>query len=482
MSASSAPKSRRSTAALARAANLAKAREARAAKAASAHPSSVPSLSVSAPSQAPSALPTDTTTTTPAARSTRKGASSRPQVQVQSRNDNVDWFLGRLSGPDLQEWIDLESSAIRALPTGVEKQDRENRLSRALELLDEAIMRDRLLAIRTFPPPKQPEQQVPPPQPAQPRHGVLPSASTTTSLVAPSKLKDLLDKQGSSEPLAVFAARCRAAVATIDAPISLLLNQVHALLNDQCKSVMSGMLAAGRVPPSLDALFDDLRLRIPSTAKDQVLEQRPGQSVAAFGDECQRHLLETYGYVAQATRDDLGAPLFLAGLLDDEVREHVALRVEEYRFDTQGRKAPLSRLVEWAVAAERAPIRARRAGPSSKPVRSLKTEVGAPFQISRPAQSQPQHPRQPPPAPTQRETLPRPATAAPPSDPRSQSQAPPRPGTAAPPPSRPRWPERIDSLKFFRQPRCCWRCGQSGHSFRDSACPEMSDEVRAQLN
>ena len=165
------------------------------------------------------------------------------------------------------------------------------------------------------------------------------ASSTSTILSQPSKLRDIIERQGATESLPVFAARCRVALASVEAPFNVVLPQLHGLLNEPSKNALSGMLAANQLPTSLDALFDAMLLRLPSTASETEPLQQPGQSVAAFGDDCTRHLCEAFSGAPAEIRDRLGGPIFLAGLRDDVIRRHVITREEEFRISYGSRPA-----------------------------------------------------------------------------------------------------------------------------------------------
>ena len=367
--------------------------------------------------------------------------------------------------------------------------------------------------------PIQPAQAPPPalrpPPPNQP-HVVATgsvSATSTATLLANTKAKDLLEKQGPKEPLMSFEARLRGAINGLEPlPPQVLTQLVHSKLNEECKGPFASYIGAiaPTLPTSLTEIFAALRQRMPSAAKESEPGQQSAEAAAVYADRCVL-------YVRRACPDArdpeaLAAVQFLHGLRDGSLKKHVLLKDTEYRV-ANGRSTPLSLLIEWATTYEQAEVRATPAAtePAGK-IRCVQAESSGPadrnnnrnrtrsqwLSQNRTQPQQPQHSvqfrdNQPPrPASSAASAAPRPppqqglAPGQSQQQPQAQQQneqnAPPsRPSTASGFRRSRNWPEKIKDLPYYQQMGVCWRCGSDDHPFRDVRCPQLPDYCRTFL-
>ena len=155
-----------------------------------------------------------------------------------------------------------------------------------------------------------------------------------------------------------------------------------------------------------------------------------------------------YRTVDSSIFDTYGSHIFINGLSVSSVRRQVRMQESTYQLDNNCRP-PLSKLIIWAAAAEKSEAEER----DSKFRRQETAQVRAVQAGNSTKQSQPSRPQQP-------------------FDKPQRSAAAPRLETG----------ENISQFKFYKAANCCWRCGSSGHSFRDRSCLLFPKSAAAPLN
>jgi hypothetical protein len=156
-----------------------------------------------------------------------------------------------------------------------------------------------------------------------------------------------------------------------------------------------------------------------------------------------------YRTVDSSIFDTYGSHIFINGLSVSSVRRQVRMQESTYQLDNNCRP-PLSKLINWAAAAEKSEAEER----DSKFRRQETAQVRAVQASNSSKQAQPSHSR------TQQ------------SSDRPQRSAAPRLETG----------ENISQFKFYKAANCCWRCGSAGHSFRDRSCLLFPKTAAAPLN
>jgi hypothetical protein len=274
-----------------------------------------------------------------------------------------------------------------------------------------------------------------------------PSASCPTMHTAtqPLKLKDFIKRQAPDESLELFADRCKRGIANLEVqpPLKVVIDQIHCLMNEATDALFSGLLFSKEPIASLEDLFNKLRLRLPTTSSHVEPRQKPGQSVAAFADNCRAFIYGRHRNIDATAQESFAIQIFIAGLSSDSVRREVRRLNNTHEFANNS-PAPFRELINAAAAAEQAET-------------AETDQKSRTFGSVRSLQAQP---------PTSR----------------IMSPIPPR---IARPISRLTTGENISQFKYFRSvpTGSCWRCGKPGHSFKDQCCPLYpKTSVAASLN